>query len=210
MFVTIPVGIRYLLLTGVIGIMSVSVNGWLTNSWSQSLVFTAIFIILPLPFYMTIPESYRWHFSRGAISQGRDTLRSFCEKSGYPYDDTIVDKILAQEDALHKKLKKSSQNELRYPAFLKTIGKLVVAWNAVCMVYFGILMGDLPGGLLKGNLLLGLASFVVGPLTNILMASKYAFRRPIISTLFTFAGLGCIAIAYLDIYHKRYVSNIYN
>ena len=188
--------------------MSVSVNGWLTNSWSQSLVFTAILVILPLPFYMTVPESYRWYLSRGAIAQGRDSLRLFCEKSSYPYDDTIVDKILAEEDELHKKLKSSSKNALRYPNFLKTIGKLVIAWNAVCMVYYGILLRDSPGGLLKGNLYLGLASFVAGPLTSILLASKYAFRRPIISTQYALGGIGCIALAYLDIYPKRYVSNM--
>jgi len=60
-----------------IGIMSVSVNGWLTNSWSQNLVFMAILIIIPLPFYMSIPESYRWHLARGAITEGRESLRSF-------------------------------------------------------------------------------------------------------------------------------------
>ena len=136
--------------------------------------------------------------------------RRFCEKSSYSYNDTVVDKILREEGDLHKKLKSTSQNAFRYRSFLKTVGKLVIAWNAVCMVYYGILLGDSSGGILMGNLYLGLASFVVGPLTNILMTSKYAFRRPIISTQFALGGIGCIALAYLDIYHsKRYVNKYF-
>jgi len=109
------------------------------------------------------------------------------------YDDGLVDKILGGQEKLHKTLKMSSRNVMRYPTFLKSIVKLVFAWNAAGMIYFGILMGSLPGGVLINNLYLGAASFVVGPLTNILMSSKYAFRRPILAVQYAAVGIGCLS-----------------
>ena len=46
-------------------IMTVSLNGWLTSSWIQNHIFMGCLAILPLPLYLNIPESYRWHFSHG-------------------------------------------------------------------------------------------------------------------------------------------------
>ena len=104
---------------------------------------------------------------------------------------------------MHTKLKSSSQNAFRYPTLFKALVKLIVGWIAVCMVYYGILMGNLPGGVLINNLYLGFASFLVTPLMNILMASKYAFRRPILTTQFAIVGIGCVALAYLDSYNSK-------
>jgi len=48
-----------------IGIVLVSVNGWLVNNWVHNHYVLAFVAAGGIPFLLTIPESYRWHFGRG-------------------------------------------------------------------------------------------------------------------------------------------------
>jgi len=61
---------------------------------------------------------------------------------------------------LETKLKSSSKNAFRYPKVVKSMVLLMFAWNTTCMLYFSILLGDLPGGLLNSNFYRGLTSFI--------------------------------------------------
>ena len=57
----------------------------------------------------------------------------------------------------------SSMNILQYPRFCKTLLKLAVAWVAASMLYYGIILGTLPGGLLMNNFYMGMLSVLAGP-----------------------------------------------
>ena len=47
-----------------VGILLVSLNGYLSRDWIQCHVFLATTVGITIPFFMCIPESYRWYFSK--------------------------------------------------------------------------------------------------------------------------------------------------
>jgi len=77
--------------------------------------------------------------------KGKIALRKFCEKSGFSYNEEKINQIMEQEENLRKELNRSSKNVLRYPIFCKTMVKLTISYIACCMIYYGILMGSVPG-----------------------------------------------------------------
>lgn len=137
------------------------------------------------------------------ITEGKRTLLAFCNGAGYEYNDKEVDQILKSEALLDKQMKSESTNMAKYPSFCWSMVKLVVAWNACCMVFFGILMGDLPGGVLLNNAYIGIMSIMGGPLMCFLMSSRFAYRRRILVVQYSMIGLLCCLMAVLTMYNKR-------
>ena len=81
---------------------------------------------------------------------------------------------------------------------------LVFIWSVQSMIYYGILLGSLPGGVLVNNAVLGLMS-VLGGIGMVLVFKKYRFRRPILITQYISTGLLLIIMAVLIRFEGRAV-----
>ena len=140
-----------------IGIAFVSVNGFFMNNWVQNQVFMAVSIAIFIPVFYKMPESYRWLFSKGRISEGKESLRKFCLSAGFEYREEEVDEILLREAAHRKNAPAgiSSKSILRYPKMRRLYFCLIFIWSIQSMIYYGILLGSLPGGVLINNAVLG-------------------------------------------------------
>ena len=50
-----------------IGIILVSLNGFVSRDWLQCHHFLALSVGISIPFFLTMPESYRWYFGKGYV-----------------------------------------------------------------------------------------------------------------------------------------------
>lgn len=168
-----------------IGIMSVSIIGYLTNSWVQYLYGTCITFVMALLIYLNMPRSYRWLFSKNFENEGRQTLKDFCNSAEYEYSDKMVDEILEREATLQAQLNLATRNILRFPAMRLILLKLSIAWIAACMIYYGILLDPAPGNVLLGNFIAGILSVISGPVMIILMNLGMTKRRTLLLILYS-------------------------
>ena len=142
------------------------------------------------------------------VTEGKTTLKQFCNASGYNYDEELVDQIRIKEKKLQEKLNLSTKNVFRYPKVRLVLGKLAVAWFAASMLYYGIMFSPTPN-VLMNNFLLGLLSFVAGPLMCILMKSRFSYRRLSLGTLYLLTGLFVLSMAFMANQKHQIVSLIF-
>lgn len=134
------------------------------------------------------------------VKEGKVALTTFCESSGYEYDEALVDRILENELRFQLELNIESKNVFRYPILRSILVKLAVAWFTLCMVFYGIMLGTIPGGVLVNNLCLGVLSSLSGPLVCFLFKSRYANRRLSLSAIYFVAGVMVILMAFTTKY----------
>ena len=89
------------------------------------------------------------------VKEGKETLKAFCESSGYTYNDKLVDQILENEQKLQAELNKASKNIFRYKRVCISLLKLSVGWFAASMLYYGIMFSPIPNGVLLNNCIYG-------------------------------------------------------
>ena len=130
------------------------------------------------------------------VNEGKTVLKTFCDASDYEYDEKLIDKILMKEKQLQDKLNLATKNVLRYPKVRMVLAKLVVAWFAANMLYFGIMFTPTPD-VLMNNLILGSLSTMAGPLMCILMKSRFSGRRLSLGTLFMLTGSAVLIMAFM-------------
>lgn len=134
------------------------------------------------------------------IGEGKAALKDFCIASGYEYDENLVDDILLKEQELQEQLNIESKNPLHFPKMRIVIFKLMVAWFAASMLYFGIVFGRIPGGVLFNNFILGALSTIFGPVMCLLMRSRFPYRRPLLATLYLITGMSVLTMAFTTQY----------
>jgi len=127
-------------------------------------------------------------------------LQILCEKSGYDYDEKMIDRILVREMEFQEKMNMATKNVLRYPILRLILAKLALAWMAASMLYYGIIMGTIPGGILINNLIYGLLSIVAGPLMCLLLKTRFANRRLSLSVLYFISAIAVLLMAFTSKY----------
>lgn len=137
------------------------------------------------------------------ITEGKAEIRALCSSSNYPYNEELVDSILAQEEEARQKLTIRSSNVWRYPAVRLVVLKLSVVYGATNMLYYGIILGGIPGGVLLNNAILGLLSLLSSPAMNLLLY-YYANRREILSGAYILCGIAVIIMGCLAKFEGRY------
>ena len=86
-----------MLVCGVIfsfGVILGSIIAWTFDSWSSMLLSMGCLHFLIIPFIPILPESYRWYFSTGRVSKGRQSLKSYTKKCGAILDDDFLDNVV--------------------------------------------------------------------------------------------------------------------
>ena len=97
------------------------------------------------------------YFSR--IREEKALLERFCRQSGYEYDEKLVDRILLAEEELKRSRLSQNVSISSFPKSRRTLLKLLFIWFSGVMVYFSMLLGELPGVVLLNNLYLGQGCF---------------------------------------------------
>ena len=109
------------------------------------------------------------------IRQGKAELKRFCRQSGYEYDENLVDRILLAEQRLKTSRASEDVSISSFPKSRRTLLKLFLLWFSGVMVYYSILLGDLPGGVLLNNLYIGQGCFY---LANLLRSTSFISLGP--------------------------------
>ena len=137
------------------------------------------------------------------VKEGKTELALLCRSSNYVYDDEMVNSILQNETQADQRLNKSPRNVLRYPAVRSGVFKLVIAYLSNNMLYYGIILGGIPGGLLLNNCILGLLSVIAAPILNIFLNGQYAYRRVLLGFMYFICGSLVIMMGALSQYEGR-------
>ena len=137
------------------------------------------------------------------VKEGKTELALLCRSSNYVYDDEMVNSILQNETQADQRLNKSPRNVLRYPAVRSGVFKLVIAYLSNNMLYYGIILGGIPGGLLLNNCILGLLSVIAAPILNLFLNGQYAYRRVLLACMYCICGSLVVIMGALSEYEGR-------
>lgn len=143
------------------------------------------------------------------VKEGKLALKAFCDASDYEYNEKLVDRILFNERRFQEKMNLASKNVLRYPTLRLVLVKLALAWMAASMLYYGIILGTIPGGVLVNNLILGILSTIAGPLMCILLKSRLSNRRLLLSALYLISGVTVLLMAFTTQYKNSFAALIF-
>lgn len=89
---------------------------------------TCLIFGLSMPFFIMIPRSYRWLFSKKYEIKGRKTLQVFCKNAEYDYRESMVDAILENEAKIQNELSLATKNIFKFPIMRGIVFKLSMAW----------------------------------------------------------------------------------
>ena len=143
------------------------------------------------------------------IEEGKQVLKAFCKASDYEYNEELVDRILATEQKYQSQMNISSKNIFRFPILRSVLLKLAAAYFTVSMLYYGILLGTLPGGVLETNLILGFVGICSGPCMCLLIKSRFGNRRTLMAALYAISGVAVILMAFTSQYKDSSVALVF-
>jgi len=65
-----------------IGYMLLSLWGYVFDHWQWMMLITACWPLLFIIAFPFVPESYRWHFSKGRFETGKTAIKSYADHCG--------------------------------------------------------------------------------------------------------------------------------
>ncbi|XP_071959609.1 solute carrier family 22 member 15-like isoform X2 [Antedon mediterranea] len=173
-----------------VGIMLFSLEASYIHSWRSLILYTSLPLYIFTLITCVIPESPRWLYSQGHLSEAEDILHVIAKRNGKRVKVTLE----AKKQTNKKKTNSSYSDLIRTPIFRKQVFIQTFSWFSCSFVYYGLTMSS---GNLGKNMYLNVAlsglSEMPGYILCIALIDRVG-RKRFFSGSFLLGGAACVAL----------------
>ncbi|CAK8683378.1 unnamed protein product [Clavelina lepadiformis] len=182
-----------------VGIAALAGLASIFTNWHDLCLVTSLPGILPLLGLIFVPESPRWLYSQGKVSEAENTLQYMARKNGVP--QTVCSSIILR----HSVKKKAVTYTIRDLFTSRQIAVRTIVmgylWFVCSFAYYGLTMaaGDLSPNLYTSVALSGLVELPSYVISMFLIDRNWAGRRKTLAGTLLFCGVACVAIMFVHV-----------
>ena len=119
---------------GAFGFMTLSIIPFISNKWEVMSWTISCYPMVILLVALFIPESFKWHFSKGHVKEGRKAFLDFCGKCNHNVDDDVIQEICKQNTIVSGNSRSYTLIDLvRYKQLKSITIKNAFIWFSVLM-----------------------------------------------------------------------------
>ncbi|XP_028656552.1 solute carrier family 22 member 15-like [Erpetoichthys calabaricus] len=193
------VGSAYWALTGslaniffALGISIYALLGYFIQSWRILALTVNVLAVLVLSLSLFIPESPRWLYSQGRLTEAEAVLNFIAKKNR---KQTCV----LSFKHYSKNQKGNVLDLICHRILLKRTLIMMYAWFVCSLVYYGLTLnvGNMAGNIYVNLALSGIAEVPAYPICIYLIGRKWSGRRRTLAGFFLLGGITCFTIMFL-------------
>ncbi|XP_033867795.2 solute carrier family 22 member 15-like [Acipenser ruthenus] len=196
------VGTSYWALTGSLGslffaagISVYAVMGYFIHSWRMLALVTNLQGVLLFVLSVFIPESPRWLYSQGRLSEAEDVLYLIAKRNHKQKCTVSLKPPLDRRD----RQTVGALDLFCHRILLKRTLVMMYSWFVCSLVYYGLTLnvGNMGGNLYVNLALSGIAELPSYPICIYLIGRKWSGRRRTLSGFLFLGGIACLIIMFL-------------
>ncbi|XP_033117332.1 solute carrier family 22 member 15-like [Anneissia japonica] len=173
-----------------VGIVLFSLEAYFINNWRHLMLVTSFPLYLLIFMACVIPESPRWLYSQGRISEAEDILNVIAHRNGNIVKVTLE----VNKEGSAKNPNSTYSDFFRTPIIRKQILIQIFLWFSCSFVYYGLTMSS---GNLGKNMYLNVALSGLSELPGYFLCVVFidrVGRRTFLSSCFLVGGGACIGM----------------
>ncbi|KAG7463634.1 hypothetical protein MATL_G00178740 [Megalops atlanticus] len=180
-----------------VGIVLYAILGYYILSWRCLALVVNLLAGFVLLLSLFIPESPRWLFSQGRLTEAEDVLALIGRRNGILGENTRVS--LGPAERRGGRERAGALDLFRHPALLPRTLIMMHAWLVCSLLYYGLTLnvGNMGGNLYLNLALSGLAELPSYPVSFYLIGQKWSGRRRSLSGFVLVGGVACLIITFL-------------
>ncbi|KAK1169889.1 solute carrier family 22 member 15-like [Acipenser oxyrinchus oxyrinchus] len=196
------VGTSYWALTGSLGslffaagISVYAVMGYFIHSWRMLALVTNLQGVLLFVLSVFIPESPRWLYAQGRLSEAEDVLYLIAKRNHKQKCTVSLKPPLDRRD----RQTAGALDLFCHRILLKRTLVMMYSWFVCSLVYYGLTLnvGNMGGNLYVNLALSGIAELPSYPICIYLIGRKWSGRRRTLSGFLFLGGIACLIIMFL-------------
>ncbi|MGH0138733.1 UNVERIFIED_CONTAM: hypothetical protein FKN15_037133 [Acipenser sinensis] len=196
------VGTSYWALTGslgslffAVGISVYAVMGYFIHSWRMLALVTNLQGVLLFVLSVFIPESPRWLYAQGRLSEAEDVLYLIARRNHKQKCTVSLKPPLDRRD----RQTAGALDLFCHRILLKRTLVMMYSWFVCSLVYYGLTLnvGNMGGNLYVNLALSGIAELPSYPICIYLIGRKWSGRRRTLSGFLFLGGIACLIIMVL-------------
>ncbi|MGH0149096.1 UNVERIFIED_CONTAM: hypothetical protein FKN15_037604, partial [Acipenser sinensis] len=196
------VGTSYWALTGSLGslffaagISVYAVMGYFIHSWRMLALVTNLQGVLLFVLSVFIPESPRWLYAQGRLSEAEDVLYLIAKRNHKQKCTVSLKPPLDRRD----RQTVGALDLFCHRILLKRTLVMMYSWFVCSLVYYGLTLnvGNMGGNLYVNLALSGIAELPSYPICIYLIGRKWSGRRRTLSGFLFLGGIACLIIMFL-------------
>ncbi|XP_015265503.1 PREDICTED: solute carrier family 22 member 15 [Gekko japonicus] len=178
-----------------VGIAQYALLGYLIRSWRMLAVVVNLEGTLVFLLSLFIPESPRWLYSQGRLSEAEEALFLIAKRNRKPKCTFF---LALPSDRTHKEVG-SILDLFRYKILLGRTLVMMFIWFVCSLVYYGLTLnaGDLGGSIYANLALSGLIEIPAYPLCIYLINQKWFGRKRTLAAFLFLGGLASLVVMFL-------------
>lgn len=196
------VGTSYWAVTGSLGslffaagISVYAVMGYFIHSWRMLALVTNLQGVLLFVLSVFIPESPRWLYAQGRLSEAEDVLYLIAKRNHKQKCTVSLKPPLDRRD----RQTVGALDLFCHRILLKRTLVMMYSWFVCSLVYYGLTLnvGNMGGNLYVNLALSGIAELPSYPICIYLIGRKWSGRRRTLSGFLFLGGIACLIIMFL-------------
>ncbi|XP_039599751.1 solute carrier family 22 member 15-like isoform X2 [Polypterus senegalus] len=175
-----------------LGISIYALLGYFIQSWRILALAVNVQAVLVLSLSLFIPESPRWLYSQGRLTEAEAVLNFIAKKNG-------KQTCILSFKHYSKNQKGNVLDLICHRILLKRTLIMMYAWFVCSLVYYGLTLnvGNMAGNIYVNLALSGIAEVPAYPICIYLIGRKWSGRRRTLAGFFLLGGITCFAIMFL-------------
>ncbi|XP_074030430.1 solute carrier family 22 member 3 isoform X1 [Leptinotarsa decemlineata] len=192
-------------LTGIIssscfaaGEVFTAASAWLVKSWKPLIFILYSPAFLLISYIWLVPESVRWHLSKGRLEEAKATLRKAAEFNGKELSENILEKLGSPESVEGNRNEGEFMKALKSTTLFLRLVNCCFCWITCTFLFYGLTLNSV--SLAAGNSYL---DFILTALIEIPAYICCTFmldlmgRRKAVSGSYLVTGLACSAFVFV-------------
>ncbi|XP_044308388.1 solute carrier family 22 member 15 isoform X2 [Varanus komodoensis] len=178
-----------------VGIAQYALLGYLIRSWRTLAVVVNLEGTIVFLLSLFIPESPRWLYSQGRLSEAEDSLYLIAKRNHKP---KCTFSLKLPPERSYKEAG-SILHLFRYKILLGRTLIMMFIWFVCSLVYYGLTLnvGDLGGSIYANLALSGLIEIPAYPLCIYLISQKWFGRKRTLAAFLSLGGLASLIVMFL-------------
>ncbi|XP_066253734.1 organic cation transporter protein-like isoform X2 [Euwallacea similis] len=181
-----------------VGEIAVAVAAWTVKSWKPLIFISYLPALFTISYLWIIPESIRWHLSKGRIEEAKTTLRKLAKVNGKEISDKELEVLDSAVTGRLEKRENSALQALKSSILMIRLVACCFCWITCTFLFYGLTLNSV--SLVAGNNYL---DFILTSLVEVpayfacnFVVEKYGRKKTLLFS-YWLTGAACLAFIFI-------------